>query len=175
MGDDGRRKSWRELDRNRDRRGGSTRRRDPDEAGRARAERSGAYGAYKAQLDSMFAPGGTGLPEHLKEKLGPVSEEAAARQQAASDFKKVPSDAAMTAYLAAGFQLPEDARFLMSMFDHLTDEGNVRLVLDRLLEIVEGGKRPNRMLLLQRLTALERGVEDEETVALIGDLRGALD
>lgn len=173
MGDD-RRRSWRELDRNRDRSSGGGRR-DPDAAGRARAERSGAYGAYKAQLDKMFTPGGGGLPEHLKAQMGPVSEESAARQKASAAFREGPSDETMAAYLEAGFDLPEDARFLMSTFDVLEEEGHLRRVLSALLDIVESGKKPNRMLLLQRLTGLEREVEDPETVELITDLRGALE
>ncbi|MEO1229037.1 MAG: hypothetical protein AAFZ18_09045 [Myxococcota bacterium] len=147
----------------------------PDARGRERAEKSGAYGAYKAQLDKMFTPGGGGLPEHLKAQLGPVSEESAARQKANADFRNQPSDASLRAYLDAGFDLPDDARFLMSTFEALEDESHLRLVLERLLEIVESGKKPNRMLLLQRLTSLERDVEEDETLTLVADLRGALE
>lgn len=173
MGDD-RRRSWRELDRQRDRSGDGGGRRDPDAAGRRRAESSGAYGAYKAQLDKMFAPGGGGLPEHLKAQLGPVSEESAARQQARRAFEDDPTDAHLAAHLAAGFELPEDARFLMRTLDVLREESSLRRILERLLGIVESGRKPNRMLLLQRLTALERSVEEEATRDAIADLRDAL-
>lgn len=172
MGDE-RRRSWRELDRLREQGGG--RRRDPDARGRERAEKSGAYGAYKAQLERMFAPGGGGLPEHLKAQLGPVSEEAAARQKAAEIFRQAPSDETFRAYVDAGLDLPDDARFLMSLFDALTEEAHLRVVLERLLQIVESGKKPNRMLLLQRLTALERVLEDPGTREVLADLRGALE
>lgn len=173
MSDD-RRKSWRELDKARDQRGGSTRRRDPDARGRERAERSGAYGAYKAQLDKMFGPGGTGLPEHLKAQLGPESEESKARGEARRAFESEPSDATLRTLLDAGLEVPEDARFLMGTLSAFEDEANLRVVLDKLLAIVESGKKPNRMLLLQRLAAVEHDLEDEETLDLVRDLRDAL-
>lgn len=171
MGDDRPKKSWRELDQAREK-GRSSRDRDDD--GRRRAERSGAYGAYKAQLDKMFTPGGGGLPEHLKAQLGPTDEATAARQRASAEFKDSPSDASMESYLEAGFELPDDARFLMSTFDRLSKEENLRAILARLLQIVESGKKPNRMLLLQRLTMLERSLEEPESLDLLADLRDAL-
>lgn len=173
MGDD-RRRSWRELDRARES-GGSRRRSDPDERHRERAYRSSAYGAYKAKLEKMFTPGGAGLPEALAAQLGPASEEAAAKKAALESLRSSPSDASLRTYLDLGLELPDDARFLMGLFDALEDEVGIRAVLERLLAIVEGGRRPNRMLLLQRLTALEHQVEAPETAELIADLRGALD
>lgn len=173
MSDD-RRRSWRDRDRAREK-GDDRGRRDPDARGRERAEKSGAYGAYKAQLDKMFTPGGGGLPEHLKAQLGPVSEASAARQKANADFRNEPSDEHFRAYVEAGFDLPDDARFLMSTFETLKEEAHLRLVLEALLNIVESGKKPNRMLLLQRLTSLEREVEEDDTRTLVADLRGALE
>lgn len=172
MSDD-RRRSWRELDRARER-GGDGRRRDPDARNRERAEKSGAYGAYKAQLDKMFTPGGGGLPEHLKAQLGPVSEQSAARQKANADFRNEPNDSTFAAYREADFTLPEDARFLMKCLDTLQEEAHLRQVLEALLQIVESGRKPNRMLLIEKLRVLEPKLEESDSKDLLADLRESL-
>ena len=76
MGDDRPKKSWRELDRMRDKSGSGGSRRSRDDYGRQRAQKSAAYSKYKSQLDQLFTPGGSAeLPESLKAKLAPASEE----------------------------------------------------------------------------------------------------
>lgn len=164
-------RSWRDRDRAR---GGGGRRRGEDRE-RERAQRSGAYGAYKAKLEKMFGPGGSGLPEALAEKLGPPSETAQAQKTALEALRENPSDAAFAAFMEAGGALPDDVRFLMGLFDGLADEAHLRAVLEKLLALVEGGRRPHRMLLLQRLAALEHRADTPEVRELLTDLRGALE
>ncbi|MCB9654002.1 MAG: hypothetical protein H6729_07745 [Deltaproteobacteria bacterium] len=174
MGDDREKKSWREIDSTRERSGRGGRRADPDERLRDRASRSAAYSKYKSNLDKLFTPGGGGaLPENLRAQLGPVDEASAARRQALEDLKRDPSETTLKAYLATGALLPDDARLLMGLLD-LEDEELLRSLLSRLLEIVEDGKRPNRMLLLQKITAVRHRVEATETVELLDMLLAAL-
>ncbi|MBK8011163.1 MAG: hypothetical protein IPK13_07410 [Deltaproteobacteria bacterium] len=176
MSDDREKKSWREIDATRDRRGGgrSGRRADPDERLRERASQSAAYSKYKSNLDKLFTPGGGGaLPENLRAQLGPADESSAARRKALEDLKQDPSEATLAAYLATGAPLPDDARLLMGLLD-IREEAQLRPLLSRLLEIVEDGKKPNRMLLIQKVTALRHRVEAAETVELLDMLLAAL-
>lgn len=173
MSDDRPKKSWREIDAARDKQRGA-KRRDPDERLRERASRSAAYSKYKSQLDKLFKPGGADLPESLKAKLGPTSETSQKSREAAQALRNEPSEKTLTAYLDTGAPLPDDPRLLMSLLD-VRNETLVRPVLESLLDLVEGGKKPNRMLLIQRIEALKNWAEEEETLDLASTLRAALD
>jgi len=173
MSDDRPKKSWRELDQMRDK-GGSGRRRDPSERDRERASKSQAYSAYKSHLDKLFTPGGAQLPEHMREKLGPQSDEAKARAQMLTALKDKPSADTLRPLVEAGEPLPDDPRLLMSLLD-VRDEPLLRAVLQQLLDIVEGGKKPNRMLLIQRLEAVKNFAAEDETLELVDMTRAALE
>lgn len=172
MGDDRPKKSWRERDAARGKGGG---RRDPDERQREKASSTAAYSKYKSQLDKLFTPGGGGaLPESLKAKLGPVSEESKAAKEAADALRKDPNEKTLAAYIETGKPLPEDARLLMGLLS-IRDEALIQPVLQRLLDIVEEGKKPNRMLLIQRLEAVKNVATQQETLDLADMIRAALD
>lgn len=176
MSDDRPKKSWRELDRQRDKSGGSSggRKRDPEAWNREKISKTAAYSKYKSNLDKLFQPGGADLPESMKAKLGPQTEESKEKRELTDALKNDPSEKTLRAYLDKDLPLPEDARLLMGLLD-VRDEALVRPVLDALLEIVEGGKKPNRMLLIQRLEALKNWAEDDETLELAQMVRAALD
>lgn len=174
MSDDRPKKSWRELDRQREKGGGGGRRKDPEAWNRERIEKSASYSKYKSNLDALFKPGGAELPEAMRKTLGPASEESKEKRELTDALKKDPSEKTLKAYLAKDLPLPDDARLLMSLLD-IRDESLVRPVLSTLLEIVESGKKPNRMLLIQRLEALRNWAEEAETVELAQLIRSALD
>ena len=130
-GDDDRpRKSWRDLDRQRDR---STHRREerPAGAGGKPLDRSQAYRAYKSQLDKLFDGGA--LPDALRDKLAEAGvgadakrkKEALERLLSAADLK-----AELETY-AAAFGFPEDEAALA----RLLDLGDERIALDALRTI----------------------------------------
>lgn len=169
MSDD-RKKSWREIDRARESGSGGGRRRDPDEAGRERAAKSGAYSAYKSQLDKLFTPGGGALPESLREKLGPQSEDAQARRARLDALKADPNADTLAPMLTAGDPLPSDPRLLMRLMD-VRDPALLVPVLDRLTELVDEGAKVNRMLLQQRLQATESAADDPAVVERLAGLR----
>lgn len=174
MSDDRPKKSWRELDRARDRSGGSKRRRDDAERNRERASRSAAYSQYKSKLDGLFKAGGTELPEHMRAALGPVSEESKAHKALTEALTKSPSDETLRAFLDANLELPENPRLLTQLLN-TRQEDLTKVVLARLIDVVADGKKPNRMLLVQRLAALENWAEDEDTLALVHRLKADLD
>jgi hypothetical protein len=174
VSDDRPKKSWKEIDAARDRSGGGAKRRDPEESAREKAAKSAAYSKYKQQLDKLFKPGGTELPEQMKEKLGPTSEDAKKNREVADALRKSPGEATLAQYLKTGQPLPDDPRLLTGLLD-VKDEELMRPVLQALLTLVESGKKPNRMLLIQRLEAAKTWVEDEATLELLNDLRDRIE
>jgi hypothetical protein len=70
--------------------------------------------------------------------------------------------------------LPDDPRLLTGLLD-IKNESLIGAVLKALLDLVEAGKKPNRMLLIQRLEAAKRWVEDEATLELLNDLRDRIE
>lgn len=175
MSDDERpKKSWREIDKGRDRSGGAPKRKDPEDRDRARVEKSAAYSKYKSQLDKLFTPGGAALPESMREKLGPTSPEAKAKRDALEALKATPNEETLSAALERGVELPEDPRLLMSLLD-LKNEALLVPVLRGLLALVEGGKKPNRMLLMQKLDALKNRASEDDVLELAGTIRAALE
>ncbi len=174
MSDDRPKKSWKELDRMRDKGGSSRSRKDPSERNRERASKTQAYSAYKSQLDKLFTPGGAQLPEHMRAKLGPQSDESKVRREMIEALTKDPGEKTLRPLVEAGEGLPDDPRLLMRLLD-VRDESLLRPVLQQLLDIIEDGKKPNRMLLIQRLEAVKNFAEEDETLELVDMTRAALD
>ncbi len=174
MSDDRPKKSWSEIDKLRNSGGSSRSRRDDYEHRRERASRSSAYSSYKSSLDKMFSGGaGIQLPEHLKEKLGPPSE-VEQEKRALLDALTSKADAtSLRAVIDAELPLPDDARFLMKLLD-LEEDELLEPVLEKLLDIVESGKKPSRMLLIQKIDALVMRQGDGPAVELAKTLRAAL-
>lgn len=172
MADDRPKKSWRELDSARDK-GGSRPRRDPDARSREKTESSAAYKQYKSNLDKLFTPGGTSLPDALKEKLGPPSEDAQRKQKLTAELQDKADLAALSAYLDAGLTLPAEARLLVRLLD-VNDVVRLVPVLEALLAVVEAGQKPSRMLVIQKLDALVLRLGSGPTVDLARQIRAEL-
>ena len=79
----------------------------------------------------------------------------------------------LRAVIDAELPLPEDARFLMKLLD-LEEDELLEPVLEKLLDIVESGKKPSRMLLIQKIDALVMRQGDGPAVELAKTLRAAL-
>ena len=168
MGDDRPKRSWREIDQAREK--GRTRRDDRGSSG----QNTSSYSRYKSQLDQLFKPGGAQLPEHIRSQMGPQDDSAKERRALLDALRAEPSEKTLSAYVEGEHPLPEEPRFLMSLLA-IRDEALIRPVLSRLLDVVESGKRPNRMLLIQRIEAVQSFAEEEDTVELLRTLRAALD
>ena len=110
----------------------------------------------------------------MRVALGPATDQSKAQKALTEALMKLPGKETLCAFLDAGLVLPENPRLLTQLLD-TRDEELTRVVLRRLVELVEGGKKPSRMLLLQRLTAVEDWAEDGETRSLVEGLRARLD
>lgn len=137
-------------------------------------QNSAAYSKYKSQLDNLFKPGGSALPDSLAQKLGPATEAGKAHRAVLDALKKSPGEATLEAYLAVDPELPPDARLLTKLLDTKKVE-LLGPVLTQLLAVIEDGKKPNRMLLIQRLETVSHSVQDDGIAELIAMTRAALD
>lgn len=173
MSDDRPKKSWSEIDKLRDGTRKSGPRSGSDDYNRERAADTAAYSSYKSKIDKMFTPGGLALPDHLKAKLGPQSESERASRALLDQLKEKSNAVSLKAVITAGLALPEDARLLMGLLG-IEDDELVFPVLEKLLEIVESGKRPNRMLLIQKIDALIMRECGHKVTELAQVLRAAL-
>ncbi|OGR10367.1 MAG: hypothetical protein A2341_22895 [Deltaproteobacteria bacterium RIFOXYB12_FULL_58_9] len=127
-------KSWREIDQQRD---GSSQRRSDPKPEQSKRERTSEYRSYKAQLNRLFEGGA--MPDALKERLDDgMMAEKKKRQEGIDAIKTATTPKAMLAALglyedAHGF--PEDEMVLAKLLD-LTDEQVVLKAvrtIDRLL------------------------------------------
>jgi len=146
-------RSWREIDRGRDR-GGSTKRSDREAE---RFQSSTKYTQYKTNLERLFSQGvaTSALPDHLREKLGaeddPEKDEARKKLYAIEDPKAF--HAAATEFLAK-HPLPDDPRLLDRLLGHPDDE-IVDRALTRLEELHRAGTLKVPPALSQRLASVE--------------------
>jgi hypothetical protein len=129
-------KSWREIDKQRD--GSVHRKEDRPAPDPSRRPRSAEYRSYKSQLNRLFDGGA--LPEALQEKLDDSMMDEVKKRKAGLDAVKTAASpkqvrAALTAFRQS-FGFPEDEEVLARLLD-LQDEDVVLetiLTLDRLRE-----------------------------------------
>jgi hypothetical protein len=162
MSDDKPKRSWREIDKGKDR----SRSRGAPERGEPE-KTSAAYSKYKGHLDKLFTPGGESLPASLKEKLGPVSEDSRKQAEALNLLRKEPSEAHLRAFLDAGHQLPSEPRLLLSLLGG-QDQALFGQVLSTLEASLTEGKKISPMLVKQRIEAIRHLIEDPAILATMG-------
>jgi hypothetical protein len=165
-------KSWREIDKMRDRSGGSTRR---DTRERERFENSTGYTKYKTNLDRLFSGGGAVLPEHLGGKAAPTGEmvekdEERKKLYAIEDLKTF--YAAATEYLKKN-DLPDDPRILDRLLMH-PDEEILEQALARLEALHKAGVLKVPPALTQRLASVEIDSGDPKIRRRAAELRKAI-
>lgn len=142
-------KSWREIDKMREK-GGSSRKGDRETES---FQRSSGYTKYKSELDRLFS-GGAPLPEHLRDKSDPgdVERDDARKKLFAIEDPKA-FYAAATEFLKVG-KLPDDPRLLDRLLGH-PDEGIVSDALGRLEELQKAGTLKAPPSLSTRLSSVE--------------------
>jgi len=161
-------KSWREIDKMRDR-GGSSRR---DQRERDSFERSTGYTKYKTNLERLFS-GGAPLPDHLKGKPGEGDGERDEERKklfAIEDPKAF--YAAATEYLKVN-EFPHDPRLLDRLLGH-PDEDTVEKALARLEELHKAGTLKAPPALPNRLASVELETGDPQIRRRAAELRKAL-
>lgn len=147
-------KSWREIDKGRDR-GGSHR---SDDRARENFEKTTGYTKYKANLDRLFS-GGVDLPEHLRDKLGDgaggaeAEAEAEARKQLFAIEDTLLFNTAAIEYLKK-HDFPSDPRILDRLLSH-PDEDILEHSLTRLEELQKAGTLKAPPALQARLSSVE--------------------
>lgn len=164
-------KSWREIDKMRDR-GGSSRR---DSRERERFENSTGYTKYKTNLDRLFSGGGAALPDHLKAKADPTGaldekDEERKKLYAIEDPKLF--YAAATEFLKKN-DLPDDPRILDRLLMH-PDEDILEQALKRLEELHHAGTLKVPPALVQRLSSVEIDSGDPKIRKRAAELRKAI-
>src|SRR2546423_1567323 len=148
-------RSWREIDKQRDR-GGSSRRSDREAE---RVPSSTQYTQYKTQPQRLFSPGGGAgaLPDHVREKLGGGGEEDNERDEARKKLYAIEDPkafhAAATEFLQK-YPLPDDPRVLDRLLGHPDDEV-VDRALTRLEELHRAGTLKVPPALSQPLASVE--------------------
>jgi hypothetical protein len=165
-------KSWREIDKMRDRSGGSTRRNDRE---RERFENSTGYTKYKTNLDRLFSGGGAALPEHLREKTDPTG----AIAEKDEERKKLYAIEDSKAFYAAASEflkkndLPDDPRILDRLLMH-PDEEILEQALGRLEALHKAGTLKVPPALTQRLASVEIDSGDPKIRRRAAELRKAI-
>lgn len=154
----GERKSWRDVDRQRDK---SEHRKEERKSGGGPAPRvESATASYKRTLDAFFDQGV--VPDHLKDKLPEADEsqdpEAAERVRLIRAVRAAESGAALVKAvdaLRAKTSLPDDLELLLRVLEHPKDP--VLLEALGLIEPhIEAGERiPQKKVFVQRLKGLE--------------------
>jgi hypothetical protein len=176
--DDGDRpkRSWREIDKGRDR--GFSRSRSKEAREQERVERSPFYEQYKAKVARMFEGGE--MPDILREKLDPTGA-LKARDDLLRKIKKVSTEdrkawAELVTQFVDKHELPEDAYLLVDFLDHPKDRV-VEKSLDQLDKMIDSGalsatKGPKSID--QRLLSLELTGTDPDVQAKAKTLRARL-
>lgn len=160
-------RSWREIDRGRDR-GGSSRRSERESD---RFQQSTGYTKYKTNLERLFS-GGVDLPEHLRAKDDQTGDKA----EGADERKKLYAIEDTKAFHAAAseyvksHELPRDPRLLDRLLGH-PDESIVEHALARLEEMQREGALKAPPALSQRLATVEIDSGDPQIRKRAAELR----
>ena len=162
-------KSWREIDKMRDRSGGSSRR---DSRERERFESSTGYTKYKTNLERLFS-GGAPLPEHLRggQDAGDQERDEERKKLFAIEDTKV-FYAAASEFLKKN-ELPDDPRLLDRLLMH-PDEEVLERALARLEALHKAGTLKVPPALTQRLASVEIDSGDPKIRKRAAELRKAL-
>ena len=162
-------KSWREIDKMRDRGGGS--RRDTRE--RETFQQSTGYTKYKTNLDRLFSGGGAALPEHLREKADPASEERDEERKKLYAIEDPKAFYAAASEFLKGHDLPDDSRLLDRLLGH-PDEDILEKALGRLEAMHKAGSLKVPPALTQRLASVEIESGDPKIRRRAAELRKAI-
>jgi hypothetical protein len=162
-------KSWREIDKMRDRSGGTSRR---DSRERERFESSTGYTKYKTNLERLFS-GGAPLPDHLRggQDAGDQERDEERKKLFAIEDTKV-FYAAASEFLKKN-ELPDDPRLLDRLLGH-PDESIVEKALGRLEELHRAGTLKAPPALKNRLSSVEIDSGDPSIRKRAAELRKAL-
>lgn len=173
MGDDNK-KSWREIDRNKDRS-----RHTSDGSSRSRKSRPRSNSAstkYKKDLDNLFKSGGE-VPDRFKDVMQTLApEEGSEEAQWLEAVQKLRDTegfrefaGAVREFRRAGHELPDDEDLLIRMLD-LPDERTVQAVLEHVLSMDRRRGFERTAPLRNRITTIRSIAEDPRTAELLDEI-----
>ena len=188
-------KSWRELDANRDRAGGSAPRRDGPPS-RSAAEEARNSKQYRAALDAMFEKGEIGKmaeklqqtrqppalqdmpkkPEPAPEPVKPVEKaedpKATMRKKVLAALGRDEISRVIDKYVKA-YGWPQDFEILEQALEHHKDD-RVREAMDALAQLLEREKPKRNRTLIGKLRFIEETNGDPELKEIAAKLRARL-
>jgi hypothetical protein len=179
MGDDDRRKkSWREIDRNKDKSDHVDRGKSGGRGGSSNRSNS----RYKSDLDKLFRGGGN-VPDRFKEMMGDLEPEEgtpeAERKAAIQALRKAEEEGfrafvqAVNEFRKSGIKMPDDENLLIRMLDH-PDERVVRDVLEHYLDLADRRELERTGPLKSRLSTVETMTDDPRTISLVEKVRALI-
>jgi hypothetical protein len=163
-------KSWREIDKMRDRSGGGSSRRDQRD--RDSFERSTGYTKYKTNLERLFS-GGAPLPEHLRGAAGEGDEQREEERKKLFAIEETKAFYAAASEFLKKNEMPHDPRLLDRLLGH-PDEATVEQALARLEELHQAGTLKAPPALKNRLASVEIESGDPKVRRRAAELRKAL-
>lgn len=164
--DDRPKRSWREIDKNKDR--SQHRKEDQGPKNPLKQARSdSASKVYKAKLDSFFDGDGK-APDHVREKLAGITETSEDGKTRAKALKNI-KDAATSSALDKAFgaflkkwEMPPDYDILSQALN-CGDEEHIRVALDMLEQMFKEKRVPRHVQLLeQRLRKVKTLADDSD-------------
>ncbi len=163
-------KSWREIDKMRNKSGSSQR----GDREAERFQQSTKYTQYKTNLDRLFGSG-VALPDALAQKLDPTGEQGKRDEErkklfAIEDTKIF--NAAASEFLKTN-ELPDDARLLDRLLGH-PDDAIVERALGRLEALHQAGSLKAPPALINRLASVEIDTGDRSVRNRAAALRNKL-
>lgn len=173
--DDRRNKSWREIDRQKDKSSHV----DRDSRGRRGGGSNRSSARYKSDLDKLFKGGGD-VPDRFKDMMGDLEPEEgtpeAARKAAIDALRKAEEEgfrefvAAVKDFQKTGIKWPDDENLLIRMLDH-PDERVVRDVMEHYLDLADRRELERTGPLKSRLSTVETMTDDPRTLGLVEKVR----
>ncbi len=168
-------KSWRDIDRSRDR---SVHRREAEERARRQQETARANAAqreYRNALEALFAPKTeeaqpAPLPKTAARIVLPPAPNTdpkhAERRRLLAKLASAAGPASISRiaddFFAQGFDLPDDQEIYLQMLEHV-DEARVRDAIGALTRLLAGELPKRKPVLEQRLRRIEEHAEEPET------------
>ncbi|MBI5526663.1 MAG: hypothetical protein HY897_10055 [Deltaproteobacteria bacterium] len=163
-------RSWRDIDKMRDRAGHG---RDDRHPPRQKKDRqTAAYGKYKAELHRLFDKGG--IAEKFKHVLAADqgSDEKTSRLKALRAADGVEFFRLLSAF-DKDYGMP-DAPDVLVKATTGTDVNLVKKAVARLVSVAAGARIPGKSAMLERLRALDAAARDPELTELVAKLRAVL-
>lgn len=176
--DDRRKKSWREIDRQKD----SSSHVERDSSGGRGGGSGRSDSRYKRDLDKLFSGGGN-VPDRFKDVMEDLEPEEgtpeAERKEAIDALREAEEEGfrafvqAVNEFRASGIRMPDDENLLVRMLDH-PDERVIRDVLEHYIDLAGRRELQRTGPLESRLSTVETMSDDPRTRKLVDQVKDVI-